>query len=167
MKTKIFIGIYLITIAGVVGAALWRTPITAYQPRNADEYALKSLFVTYITARNNREVERFLSTLHDDCQYMVTKDLTVTRDELRDMLPGLWMQNDEDTAAFGKCMAWECWNENYYKVGMLINPRFHIAGDRAFVQFKFHAGIFLDENFFHLTRENDSWQIIKFSRPIY
>ncbi len=166
MKTKPFIGIALSTIVVVIGALVWHTPITAYRARGEDEAALKRLFVTYIRARNNRAVDRFLSTLHKDCQYMVAKDLTVSKEKLRGMLPELWMQNDDGNAAFGKCMAWECWNENYYRTGMLINPRFEIAEDRAFVQLKFHAGLFLDENFFHLVRENGRWQIIKFARPM-
>ncbi len=166
MKTQPFIGIMLSMLVVVIGALMWHTPITAYQPRSEDEAALKRLFATYISARNNREVERFLSTLHPDCHYMVAKDLTVSKEELRGMLPKLWMQNDDGNAAFEKCMAWECWNENYYRTGMLINPRFEIAEDRAFAQFKFHAGIFLDENFFHLIRENGRWQIIKFTRPM-
>ena len=66
MKTKPFIGITLSTISVVIGALVWYTPITAYRPRCEDEVALQRLFVTYIHARNNRAVDRFLSTLHKD-----------------------------------------------------------------------------------------------------
>jgi hypothetical protein len=165
MQTKIFILIVGLTLVGLGAAILWRTPITAYQPRNADERALKNLFVTYIRARNDREVERFLSTPHTDCRYMVDRDQMVDKGTLRGMLPGLWMQNDEGNAAFGKCMAWECWNENYYATGMLINPRFEIKGERAFVRLQFHSGLFLDENFIDLVREDGRWQIVRFERP--
>lgn len=167
MKDKLIICIFIGLIFSVLTAALWRTPITSYTPRNEEEQALAKLFIEYITARNNRDVDRFLSTLHDDCRYMVTKDLIATKDELKGMLPELWMQNDDGTAAFGKCMAWECWNENYYRTGMLINPKFKIAGDQADAHFKFHSGIFLDENFFHLTKDDKGWRIKRFMRPVY
>lgn len=154
-------------IIAILTAALWHTPITSYTPQNEDERAIANLFIDYISARNNRDVDRFLSTLHEDCLYMVTKDLIATKEELKGMLPDLWMQNDDDTAAFGKCMAWECWNENNYKTGMLINPQFQIAGNQAEVQFKFHSGLFLDDNFFHLTKEDKAWRIQRFTRPVY
>lgn len=167
VKNKLLLGVYMALVLSVLTAAFWRTPITAYNPRNADERALTALFIDYITARNDRDVDRFLSTLHEDCRYMVTKDLIASKDELKGMLPDLWMQNDDDTVAFGKCMAWECWNENNYKTGMLINPHFHIKDNQAEVQFKFHSGLFLDDNFFSLTREDETWRIIEFSRPVY
>lgn len=167
MKTKRVIGIFIVLVISVLTTALWRTPITTYTPRNEEERALATLFIDYITARNDRDVDRFLATLHNDCRYMVTKDLIVSKEELKRMLPDLWMQNDDDTVAFGKCMAWECWNENNYKTGMLINPKFQIAGNRANVQFKFHSGLFLDENFFFLIKEDQTWRIKEFSRPVY
>jgi hypothetical protein len=64
-------------------------------------------------------------------QNMVTKDKIVSKKQLQAMLPALWMQNDDSNAAFGRCMAWECWHENYYKTVMLINPRFKISNGRA------------------------------------
>lgn len=167
LKNKILLGFYSVLVLSVLTAALWRTPITAYTPQNEDERALTTLFIDYITARNDRDVDRFLSTLHEDCRYMVTKDLIASKEEMKGMLPGLWMQNDDDTVAFGKCMAWECWNENNYKTGMLINPKFHIAGNQANVRFKFHSGLFLDDNFFFLTKEDQRWCIKEFSRPVY
>ena len=167
MKKKIFFGIYTVLVITVLTTALWRTPITAYTPRDTEERAIANLFVDYITARNNRDVDGFLATLHADCRYMVTKDVIATKGELQDMLPDLWMQNDDDSVAFGKCMAWECWNENNYKTGMLINPEFRIDGKRAEAHFKFHSGLFLDENFFRLVKEEDHWRILKFSRPVY
>lgn len=167
MKNKLFLGFYLALVLSVLTAAFWRTPITDYTPQNEDERALTTLFIDYITACNDRDVDRFLATLHEDCRYMVTKNLIVAKDELRNMLPDLWMQNDDDTVAFGKCMAWECWNENNYKTGMLINAKFQIAGNQADVRFKFHSGLFLDDNFFFLTREDQTWRIKEFSRPVY
>jgi hypothetical protein len=167
VKNKLLLGFYIALVLSILTTALWRTPITAYTPKNEDERALATLFIDYITARNDRDVDRFLSTLHDDCRYMVTKDLIASKEKLKGMLPGLWMQNDDDTVAFGKCMAWECWNENNYETGMLINPKFHIAGDQAKARFKFHSGLFLDDNFFLLTREDQIWRIKEFSRPVY
>ena len=151
----------------VTALALHSTPITEYKPRTDEEHALADLFIQYITARNNRDVDLFLATLHPECRYMIHKDLVVAKERLRAMLPGLWMQNDEDTMAFGHCMAWECWNENYYRTGMLINPRFHIADRMANVRFHFVAGLFRDENFFQAVKENDIWLIKSFSRPMY
>jgi hypothetical protein len=167
LRNKLFLGFYVVLVLSVLTSALWRTPITAYNPQNENERALTTLFIDYITARNDRDVDRFLATLHDDCRYMVTKDLIASKEELKRMLPGLWMQNDDDTVAFGKCMAWECWNENNYETGMLINPKFQIAGNQANARFKFHSGLFLDDNFFSLTREDQAWRIKEFSRPVY
>lgn len=167
MKTKIFICCITLLVAAFLTKALWRTPITSYTPRNDAERAIAELFVDYITARNDRDVDRFLSTLHADCRYMVSKDRMATKKELQEMLPELWMQNDDGNAAFGQCMAWECWNENFYRTGMLINPKFNVSGNQADAHFKFHSGLFLDENFFHLTKENGSWRIKRFSRPAY
>jgi hypothetical protein len=167
MKTKLFIAGFVVLVCAVLTKALWLTPILTYTPKNDDEKAIARLFVEYITARNNRDVERFMSTLHNDCRYMVTRDLIVGKEELHGMLPGLWMQNDDDTVAFGKCMAWECWNENNYKTGMLVNPKFRIEKHQAYAQFKFHSGLFLDENFFHLVKEKEGWHIKDFRRPVY
>jgi hypothetical protein len=167
VKNKLFFAFYLVLVLTVLTAALWRTPITAYNPKNEDERALTALFIDYITARNERDVDRFLSTLHEDCRYMVTKDLIASKENLKNMLPDLWMQNDDGSVAFGKCMAWECWNENNYKTGMLINPKFQITGNQANARFKFHSGLFLDDNFFFLTKEDQRWRIKEFSRPVY
>jgi hypothetical protein len=144
----------------------WRTPITKYRPKSADEDAITQIFLKYITSRNNHDKNRFLSTLHDDCKYMVTKDVIATKDELKTMLPELWMQNEDGNAAFGRCIAWECWHENYYEKVMLINPKFQILKDRAHVEFKIVSGIFMDDNYFDLVKENNGWLISQFSRPI-
>lgn len=167
MKNRIFTFIFLVLLISITVFALWQTPITKYKPKNNEEHALAHLFIKYITSRNNRDVNQFLSTLHDDCTYMVTKDFIATKDELSGMLPDLWMQNDDNKAAFGRCMAWECWHENYYKTGMLINPKFEISKSRAHVSFKFVSGLFMDDNYFHLIKENDAWLIVQFLRPIY
>lgn len=156
----------LSVLLAVIVVALWRTPITAYIPKTEDEKAITAVFIDYITARNDRDVDRFLSTLHPRSKYMVTKDRIVSKGELRGMLPGLWMQNDDDQMAFGHCMAWECWNENFYRTGMLINPKFQIDDDRATVTCKFNSGLFLDENYFRLIRENGAWLITSFLRPM-
>ena len=36
----------------------------------------------------------------------------------------------------------------------------------AEVRFQFSAGVFLDENFFQLAKENNTWLITSFLRPI-
>lgn len=168
LSNKLFLGFYIALVFSVLTAALWHTPITAYTPpQNEDEHALTTLFIDYITARNDRDVDRFLATLQDDCRYMVTKDLIASKEELKGMLPGLWMQSDDDTVAFGKCMAWERWNENNDETDMLINPKFQITGNQANARFKFHSGLFLDDDFFRLTREDQTWRIEEFSRPVY
>ena len=82
------------------------------------------------------------------------------------MLPELWMQNKDGNAAFGRCMAWECWHENYYEKVMLINPKFQIFEDRAQVEFKIVSGIFMDDNYFDLVKDGNGWLISQFSRPI-
>ena len=98
---------------------------------------------------------------------MVTKDRIVGKNELSRMLPGLWMQNDNNNAAIGKCMAWECWHENYYRTVMLINPEFQIVGHKADANFKIVSGLFMDDNYFELIKKNDAWLITKFMRPMY
>ena len=164
---KTFIYVFSSMLIATTIFALWRTPITAYKPKNSDEQALTRLFIKYVSSRNNRDVSQFLSTLQDNCIYMITKDLIVTKDELRGMLPDLWMQNDDGTMAFGKCMAWECWHENYYKTVMLVNPKFRISETRADVEFKIVSGLFMDDNYFELVKENNTWLISRFSRPIF
>lgn len=167
MKYKLLVFFLTVLIISIAIFAFWRTPITEYRSKTDEERALTQLFIKYITSRNNRDVDRFLTTLHEDCRYMVTKNFAATKGQLRSMLPGLWMQNDDDTAAFGRCMAWECWHENYYKTVMLINPKFQISGNRANVNFKIVSGIFMDDNYFHLVKENNDWLITQFRRPIY
>ena len=151
----------------IAALAAWRTPITKYEPKNTAEHAISALFIKYITARNNRDVQAFLSTLHRECTYMVTKDLIVSKNQLEGMLPNLWMQNDDNNAAFGRCMAWECWHENYYRNVMLINPKFDIGDQHASVDFKVVSGLFMDDNYFQIVKEEDAWLISQFRRPIY
>lgn len=165
MRTGL-ITILTLLLLSITFLAFWRTPITKYKPKSNEERALSQIFVKYITSRNNRDVNNFLSTLHKDCKYMVTKDFMATKDELRTMLPELWMQNEDNNAAFGRCMAWECWHENYYKTVMLINPKFRIAKARAHVEFKIVSGLFMDDNYFDLVKESNGWLIVQFSRPI-
>jgi len=66
-KTKIVATFFVGLVVAIALFGLWRTPITTYQPRSDAERALTALFIQYITARNNREVDRFLATLHRDC----------------------------------------------------------------------------------------------------
>ena len=166
MNEKIFYCIFIGFLIFIIVIAFWRTPITKYNPINDTEHAITDLFIKYINARNNRNVEQFLSTLDKNCQYMVDTDLIVPKEKLKGMLPDLWMQNDDNSKVFGSCMTWECMNENFYKTGMLINPKFEILGDYADVRFQFVAGFFLDENFFQLKKENNTWLIISFLRPM-
>ena len=98
---------------------------------------------------------------------MATKDHIVSKDELSRMLPELWMQNDDNNAAFGKCMAWECWHENFYRTVMLINPAFQVMDRRASANFKIVSGLFMDDNYFQLIKVNNAWLITKFMRPMY
>ena len=155
-----------ILIISIIVLGFWRTPITKYKPKSAEEDAITQIFLKYITSRNNRDKNSFLSTLHEDCKYMVTKYFIASKDELRAMLPELWMQNEDGNAAFGRCMAWECCHENYYKKVMLINPKFKISKDQAQVEFKIVSGLFMDDNYFNLVKENNGWLISQFSRPI-
>jgi len=166
MNEKIFYCIFIGFLIFIIVIGFWRTPITKYKPINDTEHAITDLFIKYINARNNRDVEQFLSTLDKNCQYMVDTDLIVSKENLKGMLPDLWMQNDDNSKVFGSCMTWECMNENFYKTGMLINPKFKILGDYADVRFQFVAGVFLDENFFQLKKENNTWAIISFLRPM-
>ena len=167
MKVK---AVYLFAIGLIVSVSVyagWRTPITQYKPKSEDERQISELFIKYITSRNSRDVDAFLSTLHSGCSYMVTKDAIVGKDQLKAMLPDLWMQNDDNHAAFGRCMAWECWHENYYREVMLINPQFRIMDRQASVAFKIVSGLFMDDNYFRLIKEKDAWLITDFMRPIY
>lgn len=167
MKQKALVLLFVGFIALVAAFAAWRTPITKYNPKTAEEAKIAQVFIRYITSRNNRDAEGFLATLHGDCSYMVTKDLIVGKRHLEGMLPGLWMQNDDSNAAFGRCMAWECWHENNYRRVMLVNPKFRISGQQAHVDFKVVSGLFMDDNYFRLIEENDGWLITEFRRPIY
>ena len=167
MNEKITYCIFIGFLISITVIAFWPTPITKYKPINDTEYAIKDLFIKYIHARNNRDVDQFLSTLDQACQYMVDKDLIVSKEELKGMLPDLWMQNDDNSKVFGSCMTWECVNENFYKTGMLINPKFTIIESHANVRFQFSSGVFLDENFFQLTKKNNAWLISSFSRPMH
>jgi hypothetical protein len=90
MRT-VLIPILTLLILSITVLAFWRTPITKYKPKNEEERALTRVFVKYIISRNNRDPKNFLSTLHKDCKYMVTKDFMATKDELRTLLPELWM----------------------------------------------------------------------------
>ncbi len=164
-KRFYFLSIGLIIL--ITTTAAWRTPITKYKPQTAEEKEISQLFIKYVTSRNNRDVKAFLSTLHSECRYMVTKDLIVSKDQLKALLPDLWMQNEDNNAAFGRCMAWECWHENYYKHVMLINPKFHISETHAIVDFKIVSGLFMDDNYFQLVKDKDTWLISQFMRPIY
>jgi hypothetical protein len=166
MLEKSIYSIFIVILIALIFIAFWRIPVTKYKPKNDDEYAITNLFIKYIHARNDRDVDEFLSTLDNDCQYMVDRDRIVSKKELKEMLPELWMQNDDNGMVFGSCMTWECVDENYFKTGMLINPKFKISDLGAEVKFQFSAGVFLDENFFQLTKKNNTWRITRFLRPI-
>ena len=167
IETKKIVILFVGFIILITSYAAWRTPITQYTPKSPEELEITELFIKYITSRNNRDVESFLSTLHRKCKYMITKDLIASKNQLKAMLPNLWMQNDDNNAAFGRCMAWECWHENYYRQVMLINPKFRISGRHANVDFKIVSGLFMDDNYFQLVKEKDTWKISQFMRPIY
>jgi hypothetical protein len=167
LKQKLFISFFVGLIILITSFAAWRTPITKYKPKTIEEQEISELFIKYITARNNRNVKAFLSVIHNDCKYMITKDFIASKEQLEAKLPSLWMQNDDNNAAFGRCMAWECWHENYYRNVMLINPKFRISDHRANVNFKIVSGLFMDDNYFQLVKDNDAWKIIQFMRPIY
>ena len=55
MKSKVFFALFALLAFSVVTTALWRTPISAYTPRNEDERAITHLFIDYVTARNHRD----------------------------------------------------------------------------------------------------------------
>ena len=167
MKQRTLVILFVGVLALSATLAAWRTPITKYTAKTPDEHDISRLFIDYITARNNRDVDAFLATLHAECTYMITKDFIASKDQLAAMLPGLWMQNDDNNAAFGHCMAWECWHENYYRHVMLINPKINIMDRQATADFKVVSGLFMDDNYFQLVKGKEGWLISRFMRPIY
>jgi hypothetical protein len=66
------------------------TPLSDYAPANTDEADIQSLLLRYQNAKNEHNVDGFLSCFTAGGRFMYSGHLMVTRDELKVLLPKYW-----------------------------------------------------------------------------
>ena len=160
-KTVFRIG-FLIVAAGLIVflyQAIRGVPISEYETQDRDEKMILSLFLDFAQARNTRDVERFLSTFHEDARYMIEPGFMATKKELRALLPGLW-----DKGADG-CITWECIDENCFSHWSLANPEFFLGQNQARVEMLIKAGIYRGPLYVDLVKDQNQWFITELTRP--
>ncbi|MFH1981496.1 MAG: hypothetical protein ABIL58_06615 [Pseudomonadota bacterium] len=131
-----------------------------YNPDKPDEKEIIALLIQYQDAKNHFDLERLLSCLHDNGAFSFECGLMVSKERLKNELPGFWAGiRSGDPSAIP--MVHECINGDYYKSGALNNPQVLIDGDTATATVLFTKGISRVEQFFSLIRENDQWLITR------
>ncbi len=155
---RLLVGLMLI-LAGVL-VACGDIRIADYQPASADERKIIALLVQYQDAKNNQDLERFLSLLHDDGVFGFQCERMVSKAVLRKELPGFWADIQAGDAAVFP-MVHECINGEYYPICAFANPHIEIKDDNAVGSALFTKGVCRVPLYFSMSREADSWRITR------
>ena len=139
MKYRLFIvtGL-LVTLVGFIGCATLKD----YKAKTAEEEGIKTTLVKFYEARNNFDVDGFLSVYHEDAKIMVGSERVVLpKKHCREYL----------TQYFSRASKIE--------VG---SPKMNVRGDEATVRMPFQVidyGVSL-QMVMELVRENGKWYIL-------
>jgi hypothetical protein len=112
-----------------------------YQPKNETERELTKALLRHAEAREEGDVEKILSGLQNDCQVSLRPNVVLSKQQLASV-------NVDDWTYDGKV--------NF------ADPKFDIAGDKAFVSLNLILGVAGKRmNQFTLVKENNEWLISK------
>ena len=134
-------------------------PISEYKSNNRDERMIIRLLMDFTRARNNEDVEGFLAAFHDDALYMMEPDVMARKNELKSYLPDLWHKGA------GRCITWECIDENCCGPWIFSNPQFSIESNKASLQLDLRASFYRGRLYLDLVKEQNKWLITRLTRP--
>jgi len=136
------------------------TPIDKYEPRGRDEKEILSVLIRYQNAKNRFDIDQLLSFLHENGKFSFQCGKVVSKEELKELLPGFWNEIKAGNAAVFP-ITHECVNGDYYKSGTLNNIKIEIGVDKAEVIVLFRKGFSRVLQYFSMVRENDIWLVIR------
>jgi len=134
--------------------------IDEYEPKNQDEKEILSLLIQYQDAKNNLDIERLLSFLHEKGLFTFQCGRMVKKKVLEEELPAFWADIQAGNAAVFPIVH-ECINGDYYTSGEFNNPQIEINDDTAEATVLFTKGVCRVELYFSILRENDRWLITR------
>jgi hypothetical protein len=136
------------------------TPLSQYTPRSTDEKQIVSALMQYQDARNRFDLERLLSLLHEKGEFTFQCGMQVSKNRLKEMLPGFWEElKSGDSAVIP--LVHECINGDYYHTGRLNNPQVEIHNDTALATALFTKGVCRVLLNVALLREDGRWLITR------
>ena len=134
--------------------------IAKYEGKNIHEKAIISVLIQYQDARNNFDIEKILSLLHDKGTFTFQCGRMVTKAVLEKELPGFWADIQSGNAAVFPIVH-ECINGDYYKSGQLNNPQIAVNNNTAEVTVLFTKRVCRVELYLSMHHENDRWLITR------
>ena len=135
-------------------------PIEQYAPHSQDEQAILEVLMQYQDARNRFDLEGLLPLLHDKGEFTFQCGMMVSKDKLKEMLPGFWAKlKSGDSAVIP--LVHECINGDYYHTGRLNNPQVEIHYDQARATVLFTKGVCRVLLYATMLREDDRWLITR------
>ncbi len=161
MKTYKNMGLsfFLITISFLIFSC-GGTSIAQYEPKNQDERIIISLLIQYQEAKNNFDVQKLLSFLHDKGKFSFACGRMVSKTRLMELLPELWVAVRSGNSAVIPIVH-ECINGDYYKSGELSNPQIQFGKDTAEVTVAYANGFCRLPLYFSMCREKGQWLITR------
>ncbi len=149
----------LITIALAISCGC-DSSIAIYESDNLHEKEIISILIQYQDAKNNFDIEKLLSLLHDKGIFTFQCGRMVTKAVLEEELPGFWADIQSGNAAVFPIVH-ECINGDYYKSGELNNPQIEINNNTAEVTVLFTKSVCRVQLYLSMHHENDRWLIIR------
>lgn len=134
--------------------------ITKYEPKNQYEEEILSLLIQYQDAKNQFNIERLLSLLHDKGVFTFQCGRMVKKAVLEEELSDFWADIQSGNAAVFPIVH-ECINGDYYKSGELNNLHIEINNDTAEATVLFTKGVCRVLLYLSMILENDRWLITR------
>ena len=138
MKYRLFIvtGL-LVSLVGFIGCAT----LNEYKAKTAEEEEIKTTLVKFYEARNNYDVDGFLSVFHENAKIMVGWERVVlSKKQCSEYLPQYF--------------------SGAYKIE-LGSPKMNVRGDEATVRMPFSVSGASLQMVMELVRENGKWYILR------
>lgn len=134
--------------------------ISLYECKNKDEKEIISVLIQYQDAKNNFDIKKLLSLLHENGIFTFQCLRMVTKVVLEEELPDFWADIQSGNAAVFPIVH-ECINGDYYKSGELNNPQIEINYNTTEVTVLFKKGVCRVELYVSMLFENDRWLITR------
>jgi hypothetical protein len=131
-----------------------------YVPDNEEEKEIISVLFQYQEAKNNFDLYRLLSFLHEKGEFSFACGLMISKNELQSVLPDFWadiQSKNKITVPY----AHECLNGDYFESGELNNPKIKVNKETAEVSVLVTKGFSRVILLFWLIRENNTWLITR------